>query len=212
MKRVTSFSLKRGVGVVPLTLLGASFLLTLSGCPGGAELEHPEKYGLTATGGSTATGSGGMTATGGSGASGSAGTSSAPPLTVDCGTDTYQNVLTTNCASLGCHLPFMGMASTAASGLDLTPDSGLVGRLKDVKAQHGDITCAPDFTACVPASCDPSALLVNSQDPTKSWILTKINGAQSDCGTPMPPPSGPSGTALTMCITNLVNAIAKSSN
>lgn len=205
MKRVTPYSLKRGVGVVPLTLLGASFLFGLSGCPGGAELEHPEKYGLTATGGSTATGSGGMTATGGTGTSGSAG-SSAPPLTVDCGSDSYQTILTGNCAEAGCHLPFQGMISTAASGLDLTPDSGLVGRLKDVKAQHGDIYC-PDGNVCVPASCDPNVLLVNSQNPSASWILTKINGGQSDCGSRMPGPAGPPDN-VTSCITNLVNAIA----
>jgi hypothetical protein len=182
-------------------------LLTLSGCPGGAELEHPEKYGLTATGGSTATGSGGMTASGGSGTSGSAG-SSGPALVVDCGTDMYETILTGNCAEPGCHQPIAGMA---ASGLNLMPDSGLVGRLKDVKAQHGDITCPPDFNACTPASCDPNVLLVNSQNPSASWILTKINGGQSDCGSRMPGPAGPPDN-VTSCITNLVNAIAKYPN
>jgi hypothetical protein len=207
MKCVSSLS-RPLLGFVPLAALGTSFLLTLSGCPQGADLEHPEEYGLTGgssagpgTGG-TAPGSGGTTGgtTGGSG-----GTGSGVTLTVDCGSDTYQNVLTQNCATIGCHR-MVGQAP-APSGLVLTPDSGLVGRIKDVKAQHGDILCPPDFNTCVPASCDPNALLVNSANPSASWILAKIKGAQSDCGDPMPSPNGPTDP-VEACLENFVAAVA----
>ena len=206
MKRV-SFLSQHLLQCLPLATLGVSVLFILSGCPQGAELEDPAKYGLTG-GNSSMTGSGGST--GGSSAAsggmtgGSAGTGAT--LTVDCGTDTYQNVLSKNCANLaGCH-----KASTTiptASMLNLTPDAGLVGRIKDVKALHGDITCSPDFAPCNPASCDPNALLVNSANPGASWILAKIKGNQADCGTQMPDIGGPPAAAET-CLENFVAAVA----
>jgi hypothetical protein len=199
-------SLKHSAKFVPLALLGAFFVPLLSGCPGGAELEDPGKYGLT--GGNPSTGTGGTNAMGGTGGTtgGSAGTGTPPPmLTVDCGSSTYQTVLMGSCVSLGCHAATSTIP--AASMLDLTPNDGLVSRLKDVKAKHGDITCGADFTACTPASCDPNALLVNSATPSASWILAKINNTQSDCGASMPI-GGTLSAADSMCMTNLVNAIA----
>jgi hypothetical protein len=192
MKRV-SFLNQHLLKFIPLAILGASFLLTLSGCPGGAELEHPEAYGLT--GGSSTSGTGGS-GTGGGGAM----------LTVDCGNTTYDAVLNGSCVSLGCHKADVTLNAPAASGLDLTPDSGLVGRIKDVKAQHGDITC-PDLTTCVPATCDTNALLVNSSAAANSWILAKINGNSNGCGSPMPVGSALSADRLT-CLENFVNAVA----
>src|SRR3954471_1127041 len=176
MKRVSLLS-QHLLKFLPLATLGVCSLLTLSGCPGGAELEHPEKYGLT--GGSSAmNGSGGTTGgsspgTGGT-TGGSAGTGSGATLVVDCGTDTYQTVLSQNCATIGCHRKSGSIP--AISGLDLTPDTGLVGRVKDVKAQHGDIYVGDATTPSVPASCDPNVLLVNSQNADASWILAKIKG------------------------------------
>ena len=207
MKRVSLLS-QHLLKLLPLVTLGVCSLLTLSGCPGGAELEHPEKYGLT--GGSSAmNGSGGTTGgsspgTGGT-TGGSAGTGSGAMLVVDCGTDTYQNVLSQNCATGGCHRK-MGMFP-AQSGLDLTPDTGLVGRVKDVKAQHGDIYVGDATTPSVPASCDPNVLLVNSQNADASWILAKIKGTQDDCGMQMPSPPGPPA-AVEMCLENFVAAVA----
>ncbi len=205
MKRVSLLS-QHSLQCLPLAALGVSFLLTLSGCPQGADLEDPEKYGLTG-GNSSMNGSGGSTGgsspgTGGT-TGGSAGT--AATLTVDCGTDTYQNVLTTNCATPGCHKG--SSLAPAISMLNLVPDSGLVSRIKDVKAVHGDIYVGDATTPSVPASCDPNALLVNSANPSASWILAKINGTQNDCGSQMPSAGGPPA-AVTTCIQNLVAAVA----
>lgn len=207
MKRVSLLS-QHLLKFLPLATLGMCSLLTLSGCPGGAELEHPEKYGLTG-GSSSMNGSGGTTGgsspgTGGT-AGGSAGTGGGATLTVDCGSDTYQSVLTQNCATGGCHKKTGNIP--ARSGLDLTPDSGLVSRIKDVKAQHGDIYVGNSTTPSVPASCDPNVLLVNSANADASWILAKIKGTQSDCGIQMPDVGGPPAAAET-CLENFVSAVA----
>jgi hypothetical protein len=206
MKRVSLLS-QHFLQCLPLAALGVSFLLTLSGCPQGAELEDPAKYGLTG-GNSSMNGSGGSTGGSSAGTGGTTGGSAGTgaTLTVDCGTDTYQNVLTTNCATPGCHKG--SSLAPPASMLNLVPDSGLVSRIKDVKAVHGDIYMPPDFsTVYVPASCDMNALLVNSANPSASWILAKINGTQNDCGIQMPSAGGPPA-AVTMCIQNLVAAVA----
>ena len=199
MKRV-SFLSQHLVKFVPLATLGVCFVLTLTGCPGGAELEHPEAYGLT--GGSTSSsGTGGSSpGTGGSGTGGGG------MLTVDCGSTTYQAVLT-SCAGAGCHQPIPSISYPGAAALDLTPDSGLVGRLKDVKATHGDISCPPSGTTCVPAACDTNALLVNSNAPANSWLLAKINGNSNGCGDAMPLGTSIPTTSVT-CLENFVNAVA----
>jgi hypothetical protein len=204
MKRVALLSLKH-VKFVPLALVGVSALLTLSGCPGGAELEHPEKYGLT--GGTTSTGSGGTTGgtTGGATGGTTGGSAGGAMLVVDCGSDTYQNVLNNQCATSGCHKP----PFSAQSGLDLTPDSGLVSRIKDVKPAYQGIYCdmGGNLVDCMPASCDPNAFYVNSSNPDASWILAKIKGTQADCGDQMPSTGGPPADVAT-CIENLVKAVA----
>lgn len=203
MKRV-SFLNQQVKNFVPLAALGVSFVLTLTGCPGGAELEHPEAYGLTG-GQSSTNGTGAAAGTTGNGTGGTSGTSSS--LTVDCGASTYQTVLSGSCATGGCHLPNAAFNFPGASNLNLTPDDGLVGRLKDVKAQHGDISCPPDFNTCVPSACDTNVLLVDSKNAANSWILAKIHGTQNGCGDSMP-----TGTPLTAdkqtCIENFVNAVA----
>jgi hypothetical protein len=212
MKRVSHFSLKHQLRFVPLGLVGASFVIALSGCPQGADLEDPKKYGLS--GGSPSTGTGGGTgATGGTsgtggttGGSAGSGAAGAPSLVVDCGSSTWQTVITNDCSKLaGCH---KGSSTIPpASMLNLTADSGIVSRIKDVKAVHGDITCGTDNAPCTPASCDPNALLVNSATPSASWILAKIKGTQSDCGAQMPSSGGPPAADET-CLENFVNAVA----
>ncbi len=151
-----------------------------------------------------AAGAGSGGAPGIAGASGSAGsgssTAGAATLVVDCGSLKYTDVLT-DCTMIGCHRP-----PAPTSMLNLTPDAGLVSRLKDVKAQHGDITCPPDFNVCVPASCDPNALLVNSANPAQSWIVMKLRGTQNGCGDQMPDPEY--DPAREQCLEKMVNAIA----
>jgi hypothetical protein len=198
-----------------MTVLGMTFALLLSGCPGGADLEDPAKYGLS--GGMPATGTGGTTSTGGTAGSGTAGSGTASggaagALTVDCGSTTYAAALTNNCTSAGCHRA--GIAPPA--GLVLTPDSGLVARLKDVPATHEDVTCSgANDTSCPcsdyicttpPATCPTGALLVNSATPSASWILAKIDTVPM-CGSQMPGVAfqGPDDKT---CIENMVNVIA----
>ncbi len=108
------------------------------------------------------------------------------------------------CSIQGCHFSHL-----PTSSLDLTANSGLVGRVKDVPAVHGDINSSTDpamFTACVPAGCPDDALLVNSADPDSSWILAKINGTQGDCGDVMP--DGVFSDDQKACVDKLVRAIA----
>jgi hypothetical protein len=160
--------------------------------------------GITSSAGTGASGTAGGAA-GGSGTAGAAagggGTAGAQALVVDCGSLNYTDLLGHDCAMIGCHRP-----PTLVSGLNLTPDSGLVSRLKDVPAKHGDILCPPDSNVCVPATCDPSALLVNSASPDKSWILAKLRGTQNGCGDQMP--SMEYDPAKEQCLEKMVNAIA----
>jgi hypothetical protein len=169
---------------------------SIAGCGGRViELEHAD--GGTAdvttggTAGSSATGAAAGLSSGGSvsGAGGTAGSGANPPGSVDFTsigiTCDYAPVLK-KCASIGCH-----NSASMQSGLILTPDVNLVGRLKDVPAKFGGINCAPDgqgFTECTtpPAACDVGALLVNSSDWQKSYILTKLHQQGNDCGEPMP--------------------------
>jgi hypothetical protein len=159
--------------------------------------------GTSPTGGIGGTSPTGGASTGGSAGAGSAG---APTLVVDCGSTTYGAVLAANCSMIGCH-----RGPVPASGLNLLPDSGLVGRLKDVPAQHGDIFCADINNYCTtpPATCPApgTALLVDSADYTKSWILTKLDTADPMCGDQMPGSPFQNAGDLT-CIQNMVQAIA----
>jgi hypothetical protein len=138
------------------------------------------------------------------GTAGSAGSGSSAAgtgaLVVDCGTLKYTDVLT-DCTMVGCHRP-----PAPTSMLNLTPDAGLVSRLKDVPAKHLDIFCPDVNDYCTPASCDPTALLVNSANPAQSWILTKLRGTQNGCGAQMPDPEY--DPSREQCLENMVNVIA----
>lgn len=214
MSRLSHLRLAPAVAYVPLTIIGVSFLLTLSGCPGGAELEDPQKYGIagmpvTASGGTSGgTGGSGSGATGGS-----AGTGSNTTLTVNCTGTTYQQALA-SCNGGGCHA-----AMYSAADLNLVADAGLVSRLKDVASKHSDIgcsgssdttcTCVNYYCSTPPASCPSGALLVDSSDYTKSWLLTKVDNANPMCGAQMPyaePYKTPNDKA---CIEAMVQAIAQ---
>jgi len=170
---------------------------SIAGCGGRViELEHADAGdGGAATGGTGGSGATGATAGLGSGgitpgAGGSAGSAASPPGSVDfssIGITCDYVPLLKKCATVGCH-----NVVSAQSGLVLTPDANLVGRLKDVPAKFGGINCAPapqdSFVECTtpPAACDVGALLVNSSDWQSSYLLTKVRQQGDACGLPMP--------------------------
>ncbi len=221
MSRLSHLRLERAFASIPLVLMGAAFLVTLSGCPGGSELEDPGKYGIaggpvTGSGGTTggSTGTGGATGgtTGGTtgGSAGTAGTM----LTVNCTGTTYQSALA-SCNGAGCHSAIYPQA-----GLNLVADANLVSRLKDVPSTHASISCTgPSDTTCTcsseflcttpPSTCPPAAqgLLVDSQNPANSWMLKKIDLSDPMCGVQMPetPYKSPADKA---CLEAMVQAIA----
>jgi hypothetical protein len=189
-----------------IPLLGLFIAVTQTGCPQGADLQNPDQYPpVTSSGGSSGSG-GSSNASAGTGTAGSASQAQLiTPATVGCAFDMVLGTGSTrgSCAILGCHAGPM-----PSSELDLTANAGLVGRLKDVSAKHGDINCASDpadFMACVPAGC-PDAYLVDSNYPDDSWILQKINGTQGDCGAQMP--DGLFDDDQKACVEKLVRAIA----
>ncbi len=169
-------------------LLVASFLVTLGGCPGGGELEQPGKYFPEA---------GGMGSVGSGGTGGTAGGSA---LVVGCD---YAAALAT-CATKFCHLPG---ATPVLAGLNLAPDDGLVSRLKDVPATFGDLYCDNMPCATIPDACPKGALLVDSQDFSRSLLLRKLNDPM-DCGDKMPPPGYQYTDDERACLTTMVQAIA----
>jgi hypothetical protein len=204
MNRLSQLRLGRAITFAPLTLVATFFLLTLSGCPGGADLEDPGKFGIA---GGPATGTGGTTG-------GTTGGSGGTMLTVNCTGTTY-DVALKSCNQLGCHA-----ASYPYSKLNLTADSGLVARLKDMPAQHGDVGCSPgdatqictcdatSFTCTTPPSaCPKGDLLIDSSDYTKSWIWKKLEMSDPMCGVQMPDGAYKS-PADKACLEAMVQAIA----
>lgn len=197
--------------LVPV-FVGLSLPLALTACPGGADLEDPERFGLGAgavagagagAGGATAgtAGVGGSAgATAGSG--GSAGMVTYVPPQCD-----WQSPLAAQCARAGCH-----NASFTAADLDLTL-AGVENRLINVNAPHSDITCPnPDGgllkVPCVPESC-PTAKLVDTEVPANSWMLKKIVGTEvGECGMAMPIAPGELLPAEKDCLIQWVNAMA----
>jgi hypothetical protein len=213
------------VTLIPPVIFGLAAAMTLAGCPVGAELEDPDRFGI-GTGG-TGPGTGGTgPATGGTAGSGTAGTAGSgtagsggggivtPDVTCDGGVS-YATTLTENCARTGCH-----NERSKVSGLDLTANPGLAMRLKNQPAAYREIDCgAPGpYMECVPATCPPAgdALLVDSANPDNSWLLKKMNGTHNDCGVVMPvspgdrppAPAGPFDEARKACLDKLVRAIA----
>lgn len=183
--------------------------MTLAGCPVGAELEDPERFGLGVGGSGPGTGGTGPS-TGGTGGNATGGTSGTGMLNVVCdGGADYVVTLNQNCATSGCH-----RGTRAVAGLNLVPDADLVTRLKDVSPTHGDIDCGTGgvFMPCVPATCPPpgDALLVDSASPDDSWLLRKINGTHGVCGDTMPIPPGDKNydDIRKACLDKLVRAIA----
>lgn len=225
INRVTELNLKRVFAIGPVLVLGFTSLLAVNGCSGTQPTE-PSSGGTGASGGTSATGgtgaagspgsggtsssagmpgSGGTSSSAGAGATGgSAGTGSMVPLPMPAECANVASTLTNGCGKIGCHrLPF------PAGGLDLTPNSGLVGRVKDVVATHADIPCPDDSTKqCVPSTCPTGVKLVDSSNAMNSWINAKLEGKQNGCGDAMPTNGTTISAADKTCLEALVTAIA----
>ncbi len=224
MNRVTHLNLKRVLTLGPVVVLGFTSLLAFNGCSSDDQPTEPSTGGTgtagraSATGGTGGTGAagtpgtggttsaGGMPGTGGAsgGASGgTAGSGSMVPLPMPAECTNLTTTLNNGCAKIGCH-----KGTFASAGLDLTPNNGLVGRVKDIAATHKDIICPGSTESCVPSTCPSGVKLVDSSNAMNSWIITKLEGMQNGCGDSMPG----SGTTITAadktCIEALVNAIA----
>jgi hypothetical protein len=177
--------------------IGISLVVTQTGCPGGAELENPDawagRFGGNSGGAPPATGGTGGGTTGGTMTGGSAGTGTTNWVldlsTVVCpGGLNAATVITSDCGKTGCH-----KGTLAAANLDLavSPMNVIAKNTKDVPAKYLAIQCsAPTepYMECVPATCPPpgSALLVDSKNPSESWLLKKVHDTTNGCGEVMP--------------------------
>lgn len=173
--------------------------LMSTGCPGPADLENPQVYckpGETTvdpstgafvckSGGSGGSAAGGSGATGGS-AAGGTGSGSIADCEVACVKDIFTAIAT--CGA--CH-------STAAKlgNLDLamTPSANM----KDVVANHMSMG----------AGCPAGVKLIDSANPSASWLLTKLKNGQGDCGTIMPQ-SGALDATKMACMETYVTCVA----
>jgi hypothetical protein len=232
INRVTELNLKRVFALGPVLVLGFTSLLAVNGCSGDTQPTEPSTGGTGALGGTGTTGgtganggtssagtpgsggttsSGGMPGTGGTSGSagtgtsgGSAGTGSmvALPMPAEC--TNLTTTLNAGCAKIGCH-----KGTFASAGLDLSPNTGFVGRVKDVAATHAGIACPNDITKeCVPTTCPTGVKLVDSSNAMNSWIIAKLEGKQNGCGDAMPNTGTTISAADKTCLEALVTAIA----
>jgi hypothetical protein len=198
-------------------VIGSALLIVL-GC-----METPDTIPWTAidagngaTGG-TGLGSAGTTAAGSGPIAGTAGMAGASgmsamldPATIPCD---YPQIMQEDCAHAGCHLP-TGPLPMGAGSLDLSPNAGLVARLKDVPARHLNINCAPPgqpIVECtsVPPACPTDALLVDSSNWEASFIISKLRGTTVGCGDQMREPDYPAVKPdREACIESVIRAIA----
>jgi hypothetical protein len=176
------------------TLLLALFAL---GCPEGADLENPQSF--PKPGYSTTTPTGGTSATTGGATTGGSTTGGAPAAGCDtaCIKDIFQ-VQPLLCVL--CHNS-NAMSPLKSSGLDLKSD-GFTARLKNIPAMHTDL--AMGMTA---ADCPTGDKLIDTMNPSASWLLKKIEGQQGACGTPMPSTGALSATQKT-CMETYIACVA----
>jgi len=174
--------------------VGAALLALFAlGCPQGADLENPQLYPKP----------GYPMGTGGSGTAGTtAGGAPAGGNAASCETACVKTIFQTNplLCSL-CHNNNPGGAALMSSMLDLKSD-GFTARLKDVPAKHTDIV-APMTNA----NCPKGDKLIDTSNPSASWLLKKIDGTQGDCGTAMPS-TAPLAAADKSCVEMYVACVA----
>lgn len=203
---------------LPTIALYAALLLAACGGESvlGKGIGEAGASGSGGTGGSSGVGGVGTGgATGGTGATGevagTGGTAGAFPYGCD-----IDEALLKSCGRTGCH-------SVAARYADLTLTDSTVGpSLVDKRATHGDIDCSvppESFRACtpaeLPATCPPSAFIIDSEDPEASWMLRKLDPSfvPDSCGAPMPAPPGNSASQgwsedRRACIENWIRSLA----
>jgi hypothetical protein len=170
---------------------------TLSGCPGGAELENPDQnmqYFSGAPGVGGATGGAGATqggaagaAAGGAGLAGSAGTG-AVTGTWKCTDVLLVDALKNNCVS-GCHV-----GNNPGAGLTLNDPAAIHAQMVNKPATFSDFSCDPvgvPFRECTQEElpgrgCPIGAKLIDSENFDNSWVVKKLKGEQGACGSAMP--------------------------
>jgi hypothetical protein len=148
--------------------------LFMTGCPEPADLANPDSYAKPP---------------GGTGGSGTGGSGSGNACETACIKTLFQTA--TQCA--GCH-----GKSLKSAMLDLEA-SGVVDRLKNVPATHGEVM---DKTGCPTGD-----KLIDTAAPANSWLLKKVNGGHGDCGLAMPVGKALSADELT-CMQTFVSCVA----
>lgn len=156
----------------------------MQGCPEPADLEDPSGFcrpGQSVVGANNqVTGCTDSPASGGSGAMAS------------CESACISALFTSTC--LTCH-----NKGAPLGQLDLE-SVGVSARLKDQPAKHAEISN--------PQGCPAGDKLIDSANPSASWLLKKVSKQQAGCGTPMPP-QGASDADVT-CVTEYVNCVGTS--
>jgi hypothetical protein len=101
-----------------------------------------------------------------------------------------------NLQGLGCKTCH-GKAVKLAGTLDLE-SPGYTGRLKDKLAEHPSVK---------PGDCGTGEKLIDTANPSASWLYKKVTGMEGTCGEPMPGPPGlaPMDQA---CVLTYVNCVA----
>lgn len=193
--------------LLPAVIITFTSLITLSACSSGDDDTSGSGgsgSGATPGTGGTGTGTGGSTSNAGTGNSAGSGNSQPFPTLADCDAVKALTVGGGACSQLGCH-----KGVYASAKLDLTPNAGFVGRVKDVIATHTDIPCA-DGTVCgtIPSTCPTGDKLIDSSNVNNSWMLHKLQMTATGCGDSMPPAGSAIDDAGRACIIELVKTIA----
>jgi hypothetical protein len=193
-------------------VLGAFIVAPLSGCPGGADLEDPDRFTALQAVAGAAGSSGGAGTAGTAGTAGMASSSGAggritfvPP---NCD---YRGILASQCGRSACHQKTPNVPNSPLAGLDLTAD-GIEERLYGQRPSYKDMTCPnPDGglvpVACVPPGCSPDAYLIAPGNPTGSFMFQKIAGSHGDCGRVMPIAGALTDTTRA-CLEDWIEAVA----
>jgi hypothetical protein len=200
------------MGVRSWVVVGAFIAAPLSGCPGGADIEDPDRFTALQVGTAGAAGSSGGAGTAGTagtaglaGASGAGGGISFTPPNCD-----YRAALSSQCGRSACHQASPNIPNSPSAGLDLASD-GIEERLYGKRPTYQDMTCPnPDGgfvrVACVPPGCSQDAYLIAPGNPTGSFLYQKITGSHGDCGSVMPP--GTLDDTTRACLEDWIEAVA----
>jgi hypothetical protein len=167
----------RAVQLLAGTAATALLALVATGCPEAADLANPGMYDAPAPAGGTGN-------TAGSGSTGSM-----------CETECMAKIINaqgTGCK--GCH----GKALKSGGMMDLE-SAGYTGRLVDKPAEHMGVEMG--------AACPSGDKLIDSANPSASWLLKKVTNMQGTCGVVMPI-TGALSAADQACVTTYVNCAA----